>query len=397
MRRTRSSLPFVGLLALAATIASIAGLSGPTEQLTSGDALRIPEAPLPRMGEPEPALADEGDDGVAATAPMLARVVATTLDSTWAAPTKLRNEAGNVVKCGATWSGDLDASGRVYHACGGRSIHVRGNKGAIKDTILTGETAPVGRRDVAPNAAGTLVYYSVGDRVDTGLTRAQLDAGWGGIHRMKLTAAGTWKRDTKFSFGPFKVYGGKPWSTRYMTVAPDGTLYTSVNAFVYAVDTAGRTRADEYGQYDAAGTRIGPAIGGYDQPAPAADYNVVEGLAMNADGTHLYATEEDYDYVTRFTRDAAGAWIADRVAGTPHSPTDTCADSRLAAPYDVGVTAAGSVLVANTTCAEIRLYDADLVQKGTVVKGLSSLPHGMALAGNGALVLPWRNEIYIRK
>jgi hypothetical protein len=397
MRRSRNLLPFIGLIAFACMVAALGGVGGTFDQPAAETTLITPLAPKPLLGAAEPAVAAEGDDGVAVSSPVLARVATASINTGWNAAVPLKNAAGNTTACGSTWSGGSDAAGLVYHACAGHSIHQRGPKGALKTVIATGETAPVGRRDVAPNAAGTVVYYSVGDRVDTDLTSTQLAAGWGSVHRMKLNASGVWVRDTKFAFGPFKLYGLKPWSARYLTVGSDGILYASTNAFVMAIDNVGRVRADEYGQYDAAGTKIGPAIGGYDQPAPAADYNVVEGLAMSADGTKLYAAEEDYDYITRFTRDAKGAWIADRIAGTPGTPTATCSDSKLAAPYDIGVTAAGSVLVANTTCAEVRLYDADLVQKGTVLTGLSSLPHGVAVAGNGALILPWRNEIYTRR
>jgi hypothetical protein len=237
--------------------------------------------------------------------------------------------------------------------------------------------------------------------VDTDLTAAQKAAGWGSVHRVRKNAKGDWVRDAKFSFGPFDLNGnGNPWSARYLAVGADGTLYTTVNAYVYAIDTAGRIRADQYGQYDANGVRIGAPIGGYDWGAPTDGYNVVEGIAASFDGAYLYITEEDYDYVTRYVRGANGLWTPDKVAGTPHHATDTCTDAGLAAPYDVAVTSAGSVVVANTTCGELRRYSSDLVQQETVLRiydcNLCFKPHGIAMASGGAFVLPWRNEVYAR-
>jgi hypothetical protein len=397
--RHHQSLPFLGLLVLASFVAMVAGVGDVAERTAvdadAGETLagRTLLAPIaaPRLGPAEPLVEAAGDDGVVARTTTTAASAA--LDPGWLPPVKLKGPAGAVVKCGSTWSGGSDADGLVYHACGGGKIHVRGPKGALKDVIDPNESAPVGRRDVAPNAAGTIVYYSVGDRVDTDLTPAQLAAGWGSVHRAKRNANGVWKRDANWSAGPFRLYGGAPWSGRYLTVGADGIVYTSVNAFVFAIDGAGRVRANEYGQYDAAGTRIGGPIAGYDAVGAAPGFNVVEGLAMSADGSYLYATEEDYDYVARFVRDAAGAWTPDTIAGVPKDPE--CDASRFAAPYDVGTTKAGSVIVANTTCGEIRLLDAALTHRGTIVD-LDTLPHGVAIAGNGALILPWRNEIYAR-
>jgi hypothetical protein len=211
---------------------------------------------------------------------------------------------------------------------------------------------------------------------------------------MKRNAKGVWKRDAKWSVGPFELYGGTPWAGRYLTVGADGIVYVSVNAFVLAFDHAGRTRADEYGQYDAAGTRIGGPIGGYDAVGPAPGFDVIEGLASSFDGQYLYAVEQRHNYVARFVRDAAGAWTPDRVAGTPKQYA--CESSnRLSSPYDVGTSKNGDVYIVNTTCGEIRRYGADLTLRGVVLK-LATLPHGIALAGNGAFILPWRNEVYAR-
>jgi hypothetical protein len=399
MRLTRPHLlaPFVGLLALTGVFASISGLSTVEQQasMTTTTTLSVPILPSPKLGTVEPTVAAEGDDGVvAATSPTMARIAGPIINAGWNAAVPLKNSAGATTNCGSTWSGGSDAAGLVYHACN-HAIHVRGPKGGLRDVIATGETAPVGRRDVAPNAAGTIVYYTVGERQDTDLSATQLKAGWGTVHRMKLVS-GVWKRDTTYSVGPV-LLDGNPWSLRYLTVGADGILYASVNQFVYAWDQQGRPRADQYGQYKADGTRIGDPIAGWAAQGPAPGFNVVEGLAMSADGNYLFANEEDYDFLTRFSRNASGAWIADKIAGVPKSTVDSCDPPYLKAPYDVGVTTAGTVIVTNTTCSEIRMYDLNLQPKGSVIKNLGTLPHGVAVAGNGALILPWRNEIYTRR
>jgi hypothetical protein len=394
--RLRSALPFVGLLALSGFVASVAGVGGAITTTTpTSTQLTAPTLPSPKLGIAEPMIAPEGDPGVVPAQTAASTASNLTIDPGWNAPVPLKNFAGRTTNCGSDFSGGSDAAGRVYHACK-HAIHVRGAKGALKTVISTGESAPVGRRDVAPNAEGTLVYYTVGERQDTDLTSAQLAAGWGQVHRMELNAAGKWVRDTTFSVGPISL-DGQPWSMRYLTVGPDGVLYASVNQFIYAFDTTGHVRADQFGQYDAAGTRIGDPIASWIVQPPAVGYNVVEGLAMSADGAYLFATEEDYDYLTRFARNAAGAWVADKIAGVPKSTVDSCDAPYLKAPYDVAVTHRGLVLVTNTTCGEVRTYSLDLVAKGSALKGLGFLPHGLAVAGNGAIILPWRNEIYTRR
>lgn len=302
--------------------------------------------------------------------------------------------------CTDNWSGGGDAAGKIFHGCGDR-IHIRSASGVLLK-VLNPNDGTIARRDVAPGAAGDVVYYTVGKRKDTGLTSAELAAGWGSVHRMTRTrkADGTyvWAKDPAFTFGPFKLYGGSEWSARYLTVTPDGTLYTTVNAFVYSVDVNGRVRSNEYGQYNAAGVRIGNPIAGYDADGSAPGFSVVEGIASSVDGAHLFVTEQDYDYVVRYSRDAAGAWRVDRLAGVPHSQSLTCADALFASPYDIGVTAAGSVMVADTTCGRVRRFNLELTELGNAMSitqcGLCFKPHGLAVGSKGDFLLPYQGSFY---
>lgn len=383
MRRFPSLIPFAGVLLLAALVAALAGVGGSTTTSTKSTTSKSTAG---RLGPVEPA--PRVESGTAAKT--------TTRHPSWAAPAKLKLANGNVTKCGSAFSGAGDAAGKVYHACGSQ-IHIRSNTGVLKTAFSPGETLPIGQRDVAVNSAGTIVYYTVGQRKDTGFTSTELSNGTGSVHRAKLVN-GKWVRDKAFKLGPFDLWGSK-WGARYLTVGTDGTLYISVNQFVFAYDAAGRRLADHEGQYNVGNTKISTKpIGGYDNPLMPSGYNIIQGIASSYDGRYLYVVEQDYDHIARLVRDSSGAWVTDKIAGTPQSPS--CAAPNFSSPYDIATLKNGQVLVANTTCGEIRYLDATLATSGTALRiadcNLCFLPHGIAVAANGAFVLPYKNEIYKR-
>lgn len=318
----------------------------------------------------------------------------TRLDPGYKGGYALKNSAGTAYTCGDHWSGGGDSYGRMYFGCRDL-IHIVDATGKLLRRLNPAE-GPVGRRDVAPTPDGKTVYYTVGLRQDSGVTAPQ-----GSVHRMikyynAETSRWKWKRDTTFSVGPFKLFGGATaWSGRYLSVDSAGNLYVTVNSFVFIFDKSGRTLADEYGQYDASGNKIGQPIGDYnsDPASGKPAFDVVEGIAVNRSGTRLWAVDQRHWFVARFDRRADGSWAYAKKVGTPDIQSADCVDDNFASPYDVGIDANENVYVADTTCGRIRRFDRELAPTGTILQisacNLCFKPHGIVVGSRGDFILPY--------
>ena len=391
--RPSFSLRLIALLIVGA-IAAVSGVA--TRSTTTSTSTATTTTTTSYTKVREPADARETDADVATANARAASTGTVSVNSGWAAGVPLKMPSGANTDCGASWSGNADSAGRVYHGCGYK-IQIRDAKGAIIAQYDPGETyngtrVPIGRRDVAPSPDGTYIYYSVGDRLDTGFTQAQLNAGWGSIHRLKKTSTG-YTRDTTFSVGPVNPETGAlqkssdGWGTRYLAVGADGTVFTTSNAFLLA--------------YSPTGSLVG-VYGGYGATGAASGFDVMEGVAANRAGTYIYATEQSHQYIARFAKNSAGKWVPDKVVGTRDRVASCVAGENLfASPYDIGTDGAGNVYIADTTCGRILQYDANLAYRLTVLSitncNLCFKPHGLAISNTGSVILPWYNQVFAKK
>jgi hypothetical protein len=129
-------------------------------------------------------------------------------------------------------------------------------------------------------------------------------------------------------------------------------------------------------------------------------YWMLSGITATADGMSVYAAEVGNNRIQRFDRQMDGSyvWAATPVGNDPAIDEDPrtgwCGEDvrigRLSAPYDVGVDGAGRLYVLNTSCLQVKVFDAGGAALGmaTVTNNNGGYVHGIAVDKAGRAYLP---------
>lgn len=240
-------------------------------------------------------------------------------------------------------SGQTDAAGTLYVPVG-NELRTFGRD----NRPLGVARLPFAAVDVAPGPNGDYIYA-----VD-GKTPKRLVRG----------ADGNYAVDPNFHLGTFP-YGGKQYQAEGYRITTDhaGNLYVadgmwtanSINS-VIKYDTAGKyvTRFGEYAdgnKEDASSWAKGRFYWG------------LAGIAVSPDGSSVYTTEVGNNRVQRWDSAADGSYSVGKMWGntqaTDPNRQGSDAPGQLAAPYDIGLDAAGDVYVANTTAAQVQKFTRD--------------------------------------
>lgn len=296
-----------------------------------------------------------------------------------------------------SWSGDADDAGRSYVGCPGSDrpwIYEFDAEGVVRQAAALPTAyrfdGAYRMRDVAVTPDGSTLYVSVGpiqDQMDPAFVVRNGSAYAGSVLRMRRQVDGSWAFDPGFRSGPWlfrTAEGDKYWAARHIDVDAAGRLYAAVNAFVYQIDPVTGAVASSFG----GGTTNGPGgrwIEGLE---------VVESMAVSADGSSMYVVEERHHLVQRWVRSAAGDWVRDPgfLLGRPDDVGDQyCStNDHFQAPYDVAVDVAGDVYVADVSCRRIQRF----TSAGAFVQTVWSngpdgeLNHGFAMTWQGTFILP---------
>ncbi|MBC7645407.1 MAG: hypothetical protein H7123_09780, partial [Thermoleophilia bacterium] len=281
--------------------------------------------------------------------------------------------------------------GNFYTPCANSSaswVFIFNPTGAFS-SLITIPSPYTAMRDVAATVDGNSVYIvtsGIDRRVDIDQPNPAVYPNNGKVLRFVKATNGSWSQDTSFVINPITwIQGGNAWAIRNISVAGNGHLFATSNAFVR--------------EYDAAGNVIS-TFGG------AAMGDVVEGIQTTNDGAHVWVTvEQNGSNVQRWDRDAAGDWHrSTMVLGslTPNNTSDclpNADDHRLANPYDVALDGAGNIYVMDTSCMRIRKFAADGTFRADVWRNYfdnGPLYHGFAVNWQGNILVPEMARVFTR-
>lgn len=290
--------------------------------------------------------------------------------------------------CGGGFnSGSYDAARNLYVPCGSPSrIHVYGPDGALRRVVAL----PFWVSDVAPSPDGRHLY----------VTSAEMTP-----RRLNQTADGGYVLDAAWRLASFSYAGAKEPRGAFLDTDDLGNVYLAHGAWVeasphtvlkYRPDGSLIRRFGEYTYYGAADPRSWDT---------GSFYWALNGVVAAGDGSAVYTVESGNNRIQKWTRQADGSYTAAHFAGgtaasDPQRAGD-CATSggwapqSFAAPYDLGIDAAGRLHVVNTTCHEVVTLAPDGSFLGAVKVGSESSPsdrwsdgaikrpHGLAVAANG--------------
>ncbi|MEO6867599.1 MAG: hypothetical protein ABI200_06220 [Gaiellales bacterium] len=314
------------------------------------------------------------------------------------------------------WGGDADDAGRFYAPClftrpgigPAPALVEYSSAGAVQRigwlpaefSFLASAPATYNVVDVAVTADGNTAYVSVGPNLDNlgpdpnvhPYTKQPLANGArpGSILRLTRQADGTWLHDPSFIAGPFKL-GLNYWSARSVTVDAAGRLYTSVNAYVFELNTSTGEIASYFGDAITDGPS-GRWLEGIDK---------AQGISVTPDGNAIYVVEQQHQLVQRWLRVNGVNWQRDTsfLLGVPDVIGDYCSVStHFQSPYDVGQDIAGDVYVMDTTCGRVQRFTSAgaFVQTVWQDRTQPELSHGFAVSWNGSVLLPTATTVLTR-
>ena len=283
-------------------------------------------------------------------------------------------------------SGSYDDAGDLYVVCGNPStMHVYAATGELESYAYL----DVRYTDVAPSPDGAHAYVT-GPRDEP--------------RRLNRQPDGSWVLDPDWRLANFSLYG-ESWAARGLFIDTDsaGNIYLSDGAF--AEEPNHSVPPHTVVKYTASGalvTRFGEWA---NSRALGTFYHALNGVVAAGDGTNVYTIENGNNRIQKWVWDAgqskyvASAEYGGNAANDPGRGGDCAFDGvwsgAFAAPYDLGIDAAGNFLVVNTTCHEVikltsALAFAEAVQVGsesvvmeTWPNGDVKRPHGIAVAANG--------------
>ncbi len=279
---------------------------------------------------------------------------------------------------GARGGGQTDTVGNLYVACnverGATRPHIQVFNA---DGVRTG-TIPLTSyaTDVAPAPDGNAVY--VFDRA--GMT----------VRRWNRQLNGSWMRDPTWRLAKFARWG-RDWEPTGEFLASDdtGNIYVSTGTWTTAPNAIVKYAPDGSYITDVGDFRDGWALGDI--------YWMNTGVAVSPDGRFIYLSVVGNNRIERYDRTANGSYVAAAVpvGNTPEDPDPRVgwcgADvrpGRLAAPYDIGLDGAGRIFVANTSCSQVKIFDASGVHQATIpVPSPNNRIHGIAVDRVGRVVI----------
>ncbi len=285
---------------------------------------------------------------------------------------------------GARGGGQADRNGLLYVACatdGGVNaphIQIYDAQGMRSGTIKL----PSYATDVAPAPDGTSVYV--------------IDRSSQGVRRWTRQLDGTWVIDPAWKLASFTRWGST-WSAtgEFLATDDDGFIYVSTGTWTSAPNAIVKFAANGSFVTDVGDFKDGWALGDI--------YWMNTGIAVTPDGSRVYLTEVGNNRVERFDRAADGTYTPTIVpvgnsVNDEDPRTGWCgADvrpGRLAAPYDIGIDAAEHLYVANTSCGEVKIFDADGAHLATVpVTSATGHIHAIAVDRAGRMMVAEANSV----
>ena len=290
--------------------------------------------------------------------------------------------------CGGSYnSGSYDAAHNLYVPCGSPSqIQVYSAEGELRGVVAL----PFWVSDVAPSPDGRHLYVTSPSMTP---------------RRLNRTADGQYALDAAWRLASFPYAGTKEPRGAFLDTDDLGNVYLAHGAWVdasphtvlkYRPDGSLVRRFGEYTYYGAADARSWDT--GF-------FYWGLNGVVAAGDGSAVYTVESGNNRIQKWTRQADGSYVASHFAGgtaaTDPQRKGDCATSggwaprSFAAPYDLGMDAAGRLHVVNTTCHEVITLAPDGSLVGAVKVGSETgpsdswpdgtikRPHGLAVAANG--------------
>jgi hypothetical protein len=313
-------------------------------------------------------------------------------------------------------SGQMDANGFLYMACS-QVNGVHSNYVGIFDTLghqvqsvpldFVGDGRTTSRAsDVAPSPDGQYIYAMFYDTTSGGLT-----------YRFARQPDGSYRVQPQSTWHLAQAVGGSALG-QFLATDAAGDIYVSSGLWAPANAVQAIVKYHADGSFV---TQFGHGGRGSSWAPGDADGSY-GGVVVTADGRRVFATDINNSRLVRFDRQGDGSYAAVSIPGAGASPTrdpgcfmrtDAGAidetDPRLAAPYDVAMSARGELLVISTTCfgsidedgivkwssqpygmVEVKRYGQDGSMRGTVQAQTiaEKRVHGIGVDRSGNIHLP---------
>jgi sugar lactone lactonase YvrE len=286
---------------------------------------------------------------------------------------------------GRRGGGQTDAAGNLYVPCLFQNgvtrphIAVFNASGARTATIYT----DVYYSDVAPSPDGSFLYVMTFSSKNARRLDRQLD--------------GTYRTNASWRPQNFPMWGGSYTPLGEFIATDDtGNIYISSGTWTDAPNAIVKYAPN--GSYI---TSFGDYLETWDLNF---FYWVNAGIGVSPDGASVYVAEVGNNRVQRFDRQGDGSYRGTFAMGNDPTldanPRDGwCGDddraARLAAPYDIGLDAQGTIYIINSTCWEVKRFSSTGVALGTQIlpNVYSEHVHGLAVDRSGRIYIPEADRI----